>query len=742
MKNAFAILLFFMSHSCMAQHPCLSLTPNGVEQIQQNLGKVPIFDKQLAAAIQEIDEILKSTVDIPIPKDMAGAYTHEQHKKNYKLMYKAGNLYQITGNDKYAAFVKSMLIRYAEMYVDLPLHPTNRSYATGKIFWQCLNDANWLVFTSQAYDCIYNYLSEKERQNLEENLFIPFANFLSIDNPRFFNRIHNHSTWANAAVGMIALVMDNDSLIQKSLYGLHNDGINTTEVDNDGGFIKKEGVAKAGFLAQLDYSFSPDGYFAEGPYYLRYAIFPFLKFSHALHNKKPELNIFEYNNSILKKATNALLQLTDAKGFFFPINDAQKGMTYTAYELVYAVNLMYFFDNEQKDLLDWAALQQYVSLDEAGFAIAKDLENHKMKTPEKLSGFFRDGENGDKGGVAVLRSDDVEVLFKFSTQGMGHGHFDRLSYSMFQSGDEVVQDYGAVRWVNIDQKAGGRYLPENKTFGKQTIGHNALVVNETSHYEGTVKKAEKTHPELYYKDFSKDNIQLISAKENNAYPNTEMHRTLALIKDEDLNGTLTLDLMRYSGVDNTLLDLPLWFVGHPMNNNENCTKLLDQLKPLGTQNGYQHIWNQSQCKAESNLFQFNWLGHDRFYTMHCVTDSSDEVIIGMAGANDPNFNLRNDPVLIHRKKGTTTTTYANILEAHGNYNRITEIPDQPYTQILDFVIEYESSEYIAVSFSTEEFIWDFYICVANNNANKAHEVNFGNKQHSWQGVYKFIKTKK
>jgi len=175
--------------------------------VKKGLGSAPLFDKLLAETQKEIDQTIKNGIDVPIPKDMAGGYTHQQHKRNYKWMHKAGNLYQFTGDEKYAAFVKEMLFEYAEMYPTLTLHPTMKSYATGKIFWQCLNDANWLVFTSQAYDCIYDFLSKEERDILERDLFIPFSNFLSVENPRFFNRIHNHSTWANAAVGMMALAM-------------------------------------------------------------------------------------------------------------------------------------------------------------------------------------------------------------------------------------------------------------------------------------------------------------------------------------------------------------------------------------------------------------------------------------------------------------------------------------------------------------------------------------------------------
>ena len=149
----------------------------------------------------------------------------------------SGVLFQITNEDKYAQYVHNMLKAYAKMYPQLPLHPYEKSYARGKLFWQCLNDANWLVFASQAYDCIYNFLNKKERQYLEKNLFIPFANFLSIDNPQFFNRIHNHSTWGNVAVGMIGLAMNNNDLVNRALYGLKDVQISEDLKDNDGGNI-------------------------------------------------------------------------------------------------------------------------------------------------------------------------------------------------------------------------------------------------------------------------------------------------------------------------------------------------------------------------------------------------------------------------------------------------------------------------------------------------------------------------
>ncbi len=231
------------------------------------------------------------------------------------MAQKAGALYQILQDDKYAKYVRDMLFQYEAMYKDLPIHPQERSYARGKLFWQCLNDSNWLVYMSQAYDAIYETLSAQEHDKLQNNLFRPFADYISIVNPQFYNRIHNHSTWGNAAVGMIALVMDDEELLQRALYGIEDDGLELGLKDNDGGFIEVAGQ-KAGFLANLEDPFSPEGYFTEGPYYQRYAMYPFLIFGLAMHNVKPEMKVFEHKDNVLLKGVDALLNLSDADGDF------------------------------------------------------------------------------------------------------------------------------------------------------------------------------------------------------------------------------------------------------------------------------------------------------------------------------------------------------------------------------------------------------------------------------------------
>ncbi len=442
-----------------SSYPGLIIQKSQVKELRSSFGKYPLWDKTVSSTRQEVDAVLQEPIAVPIPKDMAGGYTHTQHKNNYLNAQKAAIIYQLTNEDKYAIYVRDMLLEYARIYKDLPLHPQTRSYARGKIFWQCLNDANWLVYMSQAYDAIHSYLTPVEIKILESDLFLPAADFLSLESPQFFNRIHNHSTWGNVAVGMIGLAMDNQELVDRALYGMEIDSSTIGVKDNDGGFLRIEGQ-KAGFLANLEEPFSPDGYYTEGPYYQRYAMYPFLIFAQALENKRPDLEIFKYKDSVLLKAVDALLQLSDSDGDFFPINDAQKGMSYYSRELVSAVDIVYYYGSRESSLLAIAEKQQEVQLDQTGLAVAKAIASGKTTPFVKKSVLLTDGARGDEGGLGIMRSEqmDLELLFKFSAQGLSHGHYDKLSYSLYHNGNEVIPDYGLARFVNIEQKNGGGYL--------------------------------------------------------------------------------------------------------------------------------------------------------------------------------------------------------------------------------------------------------------------------------------------
>ncbi len=748
MKIYYYILFFnfvLISQTACQRHPNLTLTHEGVKDIRSNLGQVAYFDRVLSEVQEEVDSEINIGVQVPIPVDMAGGYSHERHKRNFVVLQKAGNLYQITQDKKYAQYIKDNLMAYAKMYPTLPLHPTNKSYATGKIFWQCLNDANWLVYVSQAYDCIYDYLSEEERDYLEKDLFRPFADFLSVENPQFFNRIHNHSTWGNAAVGMIGLAMRDKELIDRALYGLPISEGNDLSKDNDGGFIYEKGMSKAGFLAQLDNAFAPDGYFTEGPYYLRYAIFPFLIFSKSLDNMQPELDIMNYRDGILQKAVFALLNQTDANGKFFPINDALKGMSWKARELITAVDIMYDQNPENTSLLSIAEKQDQVLLDDTGYRVAKAITDGKATPYSQSPAIYGDGKDGTEGGIGILRKDETCLVLKYSAQGMGHGHFDKLSYSLYDDTGEVAQDYGSARWVNIDQKGGGRYLKENKTFAKQTIAHNTLVVNETSHYEANIEKGEAHHPELHFVDFKDVNNQIISTIDKHAYDNVDMQRTMLMITDPSFPNPLIIDILKATSESKNQYDLPFWYMGHVLSTNFDYTKSSTTLSTLGTDYGYQHLWREGIGSPMDTIAegtsQFTWLGNSKFYTSSFNSEPGDEIIFVRAGANDPEYNLRSDPAIIQRVRDGGNRLFVSVIESHGTYDHDTEIPLNPFSSIEKVSVLYDDALYSIIEvYAKDNQKWTIAISNKSADTTITHSISVGNKAIEWKGPFTINKT--
>ena len=720
------------------EHPNLIMTKSGVEKIRKNLGKVPLFDATLQRVKQEVDAEIAFGIDTPIPKDFSGGYTHQRHKKNFQVAQKAGALYQILQDDKYAKYVRDMLFQYEAMYKDLPIHPQERSYARGKLFWQCLNDSNWLVYMSQAYDAIYETLSAQEHDKLQNNLFRPFADYISIVNPQFYNRIHNHSTWGNAAVGMIALVMDDEELLQRALYGIEDDGLELGLKDNDGGFIKVAGQ-KAGFLANLEDPFSPEGYFTEGPYYQRYAMYPFLIFGLAMHNVKPEMKVFEHKDNVLLKGVDALLNLSDADGDFFPLNDGQKGMSYYTPALVTAVDIAYHYGKQAPKLLGIAEKQGSVLLDQSGLSVAIGVRDGKAEPFVKKSVNFSDGHDGKQGGVGILRygNEELTLVFKYAAQGLSHGHYDKLSYSLYANGDEVLQDYGLARFVNIEQKGGGNYLKENKTWAKQTIAHNTLTQNQTSHFGGDYETGSKHHSELYLYDDSNEKVQVVSATESNAYPGTKMHRTMAMIKLDDFEKPFVLDIMKVMSAAKNQYDFPFYFMGQVIDMNFTYDSPAS-LSPLGAKNGYQHLYLEGKGKPAANSTQFSWLGDGKYYTLTTATDAKDELLFTRIGANDPQFNLRRDAALMIRRNDSKDTVFASVIEPHGAYSPISELSENSKSSIAALNVIHDDENYTAVSITDLKGNSSVFILANKQTAtDKAHKLKIAGKQYSWKGAYYF-----
>jgi oligo-alginate lyase len=715
-----------------SSHPNLLITPTDIKLINKELGKYPAFDKAYNDLKKQADKALVETMDVPISKDPAGAYTHERHTKNYKALYAVGMVYATTKDKKYAEYVRTMLLQYAALIPTLKNHPQATSSSPGRLFHQALNDCNWIVQAIQSYDAVFDVLSVEDRKTIENGAFRPLANFLTQDLESWFNLIHNHGVWAVAAVGMTGYTLHDKSLVDKALRGTKGDG-------------------KGGFLAQLDQLFSPDGYYTEGPYYTRYALMPFYLFALAIENNEPERRIFAYRNEILKKAFYGALQLAYINGAFFPINDAMKDKDWTTQEMVYALNIAFTQYGKDEMLLSIAKEQGKLMFSRQGLEVAKALKNKpKAKPFQWTSTNFTDGQSGTEGGLSVLRkgaSDDQTCLvFKYGAHGLSHGHFDKLTYLFYDQNQEILPDYGAARFLNVEQKFGGRYLPENNTYAMQTVAHNTLVVDEISQYNGKEATSEANHAHLYFEDLSNPNCQIVSAEDNAAYAGVAMRRTVALIQLEGATKPFVLDIYKIQSDKTHQYDLPFHYLGHLIATNFDYKAYTETRQTVGKKSGYQHLWLEAEAKTvklktakkavhTEGSPSVTFLTGNRYYSVTTTADSATSILFTRLGANDPNFNLRNEAGFLIRKK-TQNTTFASVIEPHGNYDGKNENSTISESQVerLEVLKDDAQATVVAVRFKKGK---DYLMCIANDSAAKtaAHSVVVDGKTIGWTGAF-------
>jgi hypothetical protein len=699
--------------------PSIFITKSEAATVRAGARAHPLLGRSLDEATRIVTQALARPIDVPQPGE-AGGYAHERHKQNYREMQLAGLLFTIMGDERYARFVRDVLDRYATLYPTLGAHPLSKNQAPGKLFHQSLNEANWLVHTAIAYDCVYDWLRPTDRARFEANVFRPMADWLSVTQAREFDRIHNHGTWATASVGMLGYVLGDTSYVNRALYGTKRDG-------------------SGGFLRQLDLLFSPDGYYMEGPYYIRYALMPFFYFAEAIERKQPALRVYAYRDSILKKALYSAVQTAFPNGVFPPINDASRTMAIDAPEVILAVDLAYARYGANANLLGAAALQDRVILTGAGLAVAKDAAARRSRPAMTWPSVeFTDGFDGKRGGLGILRTGDGRdasmLLMKYGVHGEGHGHFDKLHFVFFDGGREVVPDYGFSRWINVEPKFGGRYLPENDSYAMQTIAHNTVVVDETTQNRADFDAAEAGWGERHFFHGAGGPVQAMSARANRHYDGVAMQRTMLLLRDARLSYPVVVDLYRLTSQASHVYDYPIHFRGQLIATNVTYQANAARQEPLGAAHGYQHIWKEASGTTDGPV-QLTWLDGSRYYSVTMAGTPGTEVMFGRTGANDPSFNLISEPMILVRRRATDHV-FASVIEPHGFFSEAQERSEQARPRLRGVrLVHHDANATIAEVTGDGGLRW--VVMVTNGAASDTarHRVTAGGQVWEWTGNY-------
>lgn len=679
-----------------------------------------LIGRSVRRARAQLEEMLQHPVWVP-GSGPGGGVEHEQHKLNYNTIFSAGTQYMISGEARYAERIRDILLAYAAIYPGLPYAKPYSHNPPAKLFHQILNEHMWLLFTSVGYSCVRDTLSAADRATIETNVFEPMVEMFTKTYHHHFDIVHNHGMWACAAVGICGIATQRREWLELAVHGQFGDS------------------KTAGFLAQISQLFSPAGYYEEGPYYQRFAIQPMLMFAEAIERAWPELGIYQYHNEVVKRGFYAALYPSFPSGALVPLNDAVKPMNIKSLGYVIGASLI-FRRYEMDQRLLWLAQQhQQVWLDGAGLMLSDAYAPHANEEIhcEFPSIELSCGPLGDKGAVGILRADDVAgdqavLTMDYGTHGLAeHAHFDGLTLGFFDRGQEVLRDYGCVRWINVEPKHGGAYLPENVTWAKQTIAHNTVTVDERCQHDGDAERAVQFHGRRLQFAGSNADHQMMTGEIRDYTPGVAMRRSAALVRHEDFAYPLVVDAFRIQAEAEHQYDYALYYTGQIIRTDFPYA-LDSELSPLGDGIGYKHLWRLGSGKIDAGQGLFSWLQGQSYYSVIFSANAPTEFIFTRIGANDPNFNLRAESGMAIRTRGQNVS-YATVVETHGYFEESTETSRNARGQVRAVSVLHEDDTFTVLRLTGNDRNW--LVGMAHHDSGTdTHTVDIGGHSFTWQGA--------
>ncbi len=440
--------------------------------------------------------------------------------------------YAYTGDDKYAAGVQRILLKFADDYRTYPDrldrwgHTGFFAPLGGRRYVQSLDEAVGAVRLTKAYDLtrLSNVWSDVQRKHVEEDFFRATAVSLL----RFNQAINNHQTWYNAGLVCIASVLNDAAMVERVL------------------------TMTGGVKYQLEKSIGRDGLWYEGSMaYHNYALQPMVEIADATRR----MGLSVYADPKLKLLITGPLHAAYPDGSFPVINDSDPGSV---------------------AMFDWAFEWAWKTYHEPFFAQAASRGNlqklqvklgpdAKVEWPLKLK-----SEVLSDGGLAILRQGEGPaaacVVMDFGPHGGGHGHYDKLNITLFATGREWLLDPGRLTYSH----------KEYKTWVKETAAHNTVSLGSRSQVETTGKL-------LWLKEGN--GWSACAAESDGAYPRAMLRRYL-LLTDK-----MMVDVFEVNAGTPTQMD---WFAhataeGVAPVPTSAETKYLSQPAVPGNDAGYRHL---------------------------------------------------------------------------------------------------------------------------------------------------------
>lgn len=301
--------------------------------------------------------------------------------------------YALTGRAAYAEAVRDALLKMARAWPTFPRHDRwgrtgILAVVGGRRFAQLLDEATSLINLAEAWDLIADApaVSDTDRALIEKQLFqMPVA---EIDRYEWFvGSRNNHQSWFNAAKAVVGLVLGDEAMLRRALWG------------------------KAGLLWQVEHSVI-DGIWYEGS--LAYHFYALQAIQHTLE-AADRAGVSFRDHPILPTLWSGPLQLSYPNGQTPVFHDSDP-ISLAHYQSIFAWGAAYFNDP----------------------ALAAG-------SPTGLA-----STNLARLGLAILRRGAGEnascLMLDYGEHGDHHGHPDKLNIALFALGRELLVDPGRLSY--------------------------------------------------------------------------------------------------------------------------------------------------------------------------------------------------------------------------------------------------------------------------------------------------------
>ena len=513
--------------------------------------------------------------------------------------------YALTEERPFAEKAAEILLAYADAYPRYEIRDhrmqTDTAWAS-KVSWGTLGEAVWLIPVCSGYDLVRHadVLSPAEHQTIREQLLRPAAKLILKHNIG----IHNIQCWHNCAIGMAALMLRDPDLLSFTIEG------------------------EVGVREQIEQGVNADGLWHEGSWgYHFYGMKPLLSWAIALRNCG--LDLF---NSRLRSMFEAPLKAVRPDGGLPAFHDSggpQLSDTASHYEIALSTfedpKFAFPIADDERDNLN-ALLYGMSTLPDPS-----RLPTQTAQLPDSGFVFMRQGSSARQ----------TYAAFDYGPHGGGHGHPDKLGFTLVARGALQAPDPGSVAYGTPIQQA----------WYKQTVSHNTVVVDG--------KSQQPTTGALHFLTQA-SGVDIVQADSGDIQDGVRMIRTMVVTQD----AVVMVDRLRSERVHT------YDWVYHNRGTMRPAFSCRKPKKPLGDSEGYDVIKDLRRAKPEGE-WQVTWkqAGSGVRLTFW-GSKRQTEVYTGVGPANVDSsgvgFGAEDVPLVIARRLSRRRTTFASALQMFGS----------------------------------------------------------------------------